>query len=156
LTMHQRENIVLIRPRANGLTLHTMFYENEVRKVEEYGKDGNIQLKDQEKKLALQLIDSLAAPFQPEKYHDSYQTALQGLIEAKLKGEEITEAPHPKLAPVIDLMDALKKSLAEKPHAPAAEPAAAATGKRPPLRAVPVPEAGEEPARGTRRKKKVG
>jgi DNA end-binding protein Ku len=157
LTMHQRENIVLIRPRAKGLTLHTMFYENEVRQVEEYGQDGNIQLKDQEKKLALQLIESLAAPFQPEKYHDQYQTALKGLIEAKLKGEEITEAPHPKLAPVIDLMDALKKSLAEKPAPPAAEPAAASvTAKRPPLRAVPGPAAADEPARTQRRKKKVG
>jgi DNA end-binding protein Ku len=160
LTMHQRENIVLMRPRANGLTLHTMYYENEVRQVEEYGKDANIQLKDQEKKLALQLIESLAAPFQPEKYHDAYQTALKGLIDAKLKGEEVAEAQHPKLAPVIDLMDALKKSLAEKPHAPAAETAAAAGGapsKRPPLRAVPMPAAGEEePARGARRKKKAG
>jgi DNA end-binding protein Ku len=154
LTMHQRENIVLMRPRANGLTLHTMFYENEVRQVEEYGKDEHIVLKDQEKKLALQLIESLAAPFQPEKYHDQYQTALKGLIEAKLKGEEVAEAPHPKLAPVIDLMDALKKSLAEKPApAPAA---AAATGKRPPLRAVPAASAAEEPARAQRRKKKVG
>ena len=153
LTMHQRENIVLMRPRANGLTLHTMYYENEVRQVEEYGKDANIQLKDQEKKLALQLIESLAAPFQPEKYHDAYQTALKGLIDAKLKGEEVAEAQHPKLAPVIDLMDALKKSLAEKPHAPAAE---TAPKKRPPMRVVPAETAEEEPARGQRRKKSAG
>ena len=131
LTMHQREHIVVIRPRAQGLTLHTLYYADEVREVAEYGHTDRIELKDAEKKLALQLIESLTAHFQPEKFHDTYRQSLRALIEAKQKGEEVTEAPHPKLAPVIDLMDALKKSLAEKPA-----PAATAAMKSP-LRAVP-------------------
>ena len=148
LTMHQREHIVIIRPGAQGMTLHTMFYSNEIRAAEAVPSD-KIELKDQEKKLADQLIQSLAAPWQPEKYRDEYQENLKGMIQAKLKGQEVTEVAQPHMAPVIDLMEALKKSLAEKKAPPAAQeqtakPAAAmaAAGKKPPARAVqPVPAA---------------
>jgi DNA end-binding protein Ku len=117
LTMHQREHIVVIRPRAKGLTLHTLFYADEVRQVAEYGHTDKIEVKDTEKKLALQLIESLATHFNPEQFHDTYRQSLRAMIEAKRKGEHVVEASHPKLAPVIDLMEALKKSLAEKPVA---------------------------------------
>jgi DNA end-binding protein Ku len=150
LTMHQRENIVVMRPRAGGLTLHTMFYANEIRQVAEYGQTDGGELKEQEKKLANQLIESLSAPFDVSKYRDEYQTSLRALIEAKLKGQQITEAPHPKLAPVIDLMEALKKSLAEKPAPP----------MKPPVRAVPAPAVANEqaapPAQKKARRKSVG
>jgi DNA end-binding protein Ku len=149
LTMHQREHIVMIRPQGKGLTLHTLYYADEVRQVAEYGHEDKIELKDAEKKLALQLIESLAAHFQPEKFHDTYRQSLRAMIEAKLKGEQITEAPHPKLAPVIDLMEALKKSLAEKPAPPAEMKA--------PKRAVHVVQREEEaPARKKASRKKVG
>jgi DNA end-binding protein Ku len=131
ITMHQREHIVVIRPRAHGLTLHTMFYANEIRQVAEYGQTDKMELKDQEKKLALQLIESLAAPFQPEKYRDQYSENLRAMITAKQQGQEVAAVSHPKLAPVIDLMEALKKSLAEKKAAPPT--------KQLPLRAVPSP-----------------
>jgi DNA end-binding protein Ku len=142
LTMHQRENIVILRPRAKGLTLHTMFYANEIRQVAEYGQPDKTETKEQEKKLALQLIESLAAPFDASKYRDEYQASLRALIEAKLKGEQVTQAPHPQLAPVIDLMEALKKSLAEKPAPP----------MKPPLRVVPAAEAQTQ----KRARKKMG
>ena len=129
LTMHQREHIVVIRPGTKGMTLHTMFYTNEIRAAEAVPSD-KIELKDTEKKLAQQLIQSLAAPFEPQKYHDSYQDNVRGMIEAKRKGQEVTEVAHPHMAPVIDLMEALKKSLAEK-QAPAA-----AAAKKPPVRAI--------------------
>jgi DNA end-binding protein Ku len=145
LTMHQREHIVIIRPGVQGMTLHTMFYSNEIRAAEGVPSD-KVELKDQEKKLAEQLIQSLAASWQPEKYRDEYQENLRGMIQAKLKGQEVTEVAQPHMAPVIDLMEALKKSLAEKRTAPAAheQPAAAAAapGKKPPARSVqPVPAA---------------
>lgn len=148
LTMHQREHIVIIRPGNQGMTLHTMFYSNEIRAAEAVPSD-KIELKDQEKKLADQLIQSLAAPWQPEKYRDEYQENLKGMIQAKLKGQEVTEVAQPHMAPVIDLMEALKKSLAEKKAPPAAQEqpakqaaAAAVAGKKPPARAVqPVPVA---------------
>jgi len=139
LTMHQREHIVIIRPGSKGMTLHTMFYSNEIRAAESVATD-KVELKDQEKKLAQQLIESLAAPFDPQKYRDEYMENVKGMIEAKLKGQEVTQAAQPHMAPVIDLMEALKKSLAEK-QVPAAS-SAAPVGKKPPTRALqPVPVA---------------
>ncbi len=139
LTMHQREHIVIIRPGSKGMTLHTMFYSNEIRAAESVATD-RVELKDQEKKLAQQLIESLAAPFDPLKYRDEYMENVKGMIAAKLKGQEVTQAAQPHMAPVIDLMEALKKSLAEK-QAPAAS-SAAPVGKKPPTRALqPVPVA---------------
>jgi len=125
LTMHQREYTVVLRPRANGLTLHTMYYPNEIRQVAEYGQKNGVEVKAQEKKLAQQLIESLLADFEPDKYRDAYQEQVQTLIQAKLQGREVTATPQPQLAPVIDLMEALKKSLAA-PRKPPARAAAAA------------------------------
>jgi len=147
LTMHQREHIVIIRPGAKTMTLHTMFYSNEIRAAEAVPAD-KIEVRDQEKKLAEQLIQSLAVPFQPDKYRDEYSDNVRAMIAAKLKGQEVAEAPQPHLAPVIDLMEALKKSIAEK-QAPAAAPSSAQagpvavpSGKKPPARAVqPSPAA---------------
>jgi DNA end-binding protein Ku len=141
--MHQREHIVFIRPGSKNLTLHTMFYSSEIRAAEAVPTD-KIEVKDQEKKLAEQLIESLATPFQPDKYRDEYSDNVRALIAAKLQGQEVAEAPKAHLAPVIDLMEALKKSLAEK-HAPTAAkalpatqtgPVAVPSGKKPPTRAV--------------------
>lgn len=117
VTMHHREYLVMIRPRAKGLTLHTMYFENEIRYTSEYSEAGNVKAKPVELKLAKQLIESLEAPFEPAKYHDEYQIRLKELLEAKREGKEtITEAP-PRLAPVIDMMEALKKSLAKTSQA---------------------------------------
>ena len=147
ITMHQREHIVVVRPRDNGMTLHTMFYTNEIRAVAEYGqRTPAAEPKEAEKKLATQLIESLAAPFEPEKYKDQYQESMKAMIDAKQKGQVITTAPHAKLAPVIDLMDALKKSIAEKE-----KPAAA---KKPPMRAVPAVARQEEQAQQQPKRKR--
>ena len=113
IAMHNRENIVIIRPREHGLTLHTMFYTNEIRTAD-YGRADKTEVKPQERALAEQLIESLAAPFEPGKYHDAYQQSLQDLIEAKSKGRKIAPVPHAAKTPVIDLMEALTKSLATK------------------------------------------
>lgn len=124
LAMHQREYTVIVRPKDGGLTLHTMYYPNEVRQVAEYGQAGPTDVKPQEVRLAEQLIESLAAKFEPGKYKDEYQDRLKMLIEAKRQGREIAEVTKPQLAPVIDLMEALKKSLARQ------------EAGKPPLRAV--------------------
>ena len=135
VAMHQREYIVIIRPRAHGLTLHTMYYAGEVRDVPEYGQTDDVKVKAEEVKLAKQLVDSLTGDFEPKKYHDEYQERLKALVDAKLKGREVATAPEPQLAPVIDMMEALKRSLAAREAAP----------KKPPARAVasalvPAPE----------------
>lgn len=123
LWMHQREYTVIVRPRSNGLTLHTMYYENEIRQVAEYGQSDGIEVKEQEVKLAQQLVESLAGEFEPKKYHDEYQGRIKALIEDKLQGRQVATPPQQRLAPVIDLMEALKKSLAERQAAPKKPPA---------------------------------
>jgi DNA end-binding protein Ku len=118
IAMHNREHIVIFRPGTHGLMMHTMYFAHEVRKVEEFRTDTSI-VKDQEVKLAEMLVQSLAAPFEPEKYKDTYRDNLQAMIDAKVKGEEVVTPPHAEPAKVIDIMEALKKSLAiaKKPMA---------------------------------------
>jgi DNA end-binding protein Ku len=128
VTMHQREHIVVIRAREQGMTLHTMFYQSEIREVAEFTHQDKVEPKEQEKKLAMQLIESLAATFEPEKYRDEYTESMRSLITAKQKGQEVTATTHPVRAPVIDLMDALRKSINAKP--------AASAGKKPPVRSI--------------------
>src|SRR5690242_9961111 len=139
LTMHNREYTVFLRPKEGGLMLHTMYYSEEVREVEGFGLP-DVELKEGEVKIAHQLIEALAGEWDPEKYHDNFQENLKELIQAKLEGQEVKPVEKPKkLAPVVDLMAALKQSLAEmegkkKPAASAArehEPAAAHARKSP-------------------------
>src|ERR1700693_6127258 len=112
VTMHQREYTVFIRPRDHGLTVHTMFFENEIRHVEGYGKiDENIQLKPQEIELAEQLVETLSEDFEPSKYHDTFQANLRALIESKQKVRTFVEEPKPGRAPVIDMLEALQPSV---------------------------------------------
>jgi len=122
LAMHQREYTIVIRPRKHGLTLHTMYYADEVRDVPGYGATTDIEVKPAEVKLAEQLVESLATNFDPEKYHDEYQTRVMQLIEAKSEGKSVSATPTKKLAPVIDLMAALQRSLEQGPESkPAAK-----------------------------------
>jgi DNA end-binding protein Ku len=112
VTMHQREYTVFIRPRKNGLTIHTMYYANEIREVAGYGKaEKNVKLKLAEVKLAEQLVESLSQDFKPEQFHDEFQENLKALIEAKQKGQTMVAEHKPGPARVIDMMEALKKSL---------------------------------------------
>jgi DNA end-binding protein Ku len=113
LTMHNREYTVFLRPHKGGMMLHTMYYAEEVREVESFGAP-DVEIKEAEIKVAHQLIEALAGEWDPEKYHDTFQENLKKLIETKLEGGEVQAAEQPrKLAPVVDLMAALKESLAQ-------------------------------------------
>ena len=113
IAMHNREHIVVVRPADKGMLLHTMYYQDEIRQVDEFHTDTS-QVKEKEVGLAKMLIESLAAEFEPQKYHDTYRDNIRKLIEAKLEGNKIVETPTPHIAPVIDIMEALKRSLAEQ------------------------------------------
>src|SRR6516165_4533678 len=113
VAMHNREHIIIMRPGDKGIVLHTMYYQDEIRQVEEFRTDTSL-VKDKELAMAKMLISSLEADFEPQKYHDSYRDNLQKLIEAKIEGKKVVETPAEHVAPVIDIMEALKKSLAEK------------------------------------------
>ena len=110
IVMHQREYLMAIRARDRGLTLHTLFFANEVREVPEYGHV-EADVRPEEVKLAKELVTNLSTHFKPEKYRDEFQVKLKQLLAAKSKGRKVHVVQERKLAPVIDMMDALRKSL---------------------------------------------
>src|SRR5207302_10329052 len=119
-----RDNTVYRHHYKVGKKLHTRDNTEEVLEVKDFGAP-DVELKEAEVKVAHQLIEALADEWNPEKYHDEFQENLKKLIEAKLEGGEIAAVEKPKkLAPVVDLMAALKQSLAQtegkKPAARAA------------------------------------
>ena len=145
LTMHNREYTVLLRPDQGGIVLHTMFYENEVRRLENFGAPG-VEVKEAEVKVAMQLIEALEAKFEPEKYHDTFEDNLREMIKAKLEGREVTAAEKPKkAAPVTDLMAALRQSLAGTEGK-----------KKGPQRVEAAEEAGRVNAKSAAKKKRSG
>ncbi|HEV3333598.1 MAG TPA: Ku protein [Bryobacteraceae bacterium] len=131
VAMHNREHIIVLRPGAKGILSHTMYYQDEIRQVDEFRTDTSL-VKEKELAMAKMLISSLEADFEPQKYHDTYRDNLQQMIEAKIEGKKIVETPTPQVAPVIDIMEALKKSLAEK-RKPAQAATAAAGGEEGPV-----------------------
>jgi DNA end-binding protein Ku len=113
IAMHNREHIVILRPGSRGILLHTMYYPDEIRQVEEFRTDIST-VKPKELELAKTLVESLEAPFEPEKYKDNYRANLMAMIRAKIEGKEVVAPAEPvHKAPVIDILEALKASLAE-------------------------------------------
>lgn len=131
IAMHNREHIIILRPGAKGILSHTMYYQDEIRQVDEFRTDTGT-VKEKELEMAKMLISSLEADFDPAKYHDTYRDNLRMMIEAKIEGRKVVATPAPHVAPVVDIMDALRKSLAEKrkPMQTAAAPEAEPTRKR--------------------------
>jgi DNA end-binding protein Ku len=124
IAMHNREHVIILRPGNKGILLHTMYYVDEIRQVDEFRTNTDL-VKPKELELAKHLIDSLADNFEPQKYHDTYRDNLMKMIEAKIEGRKVVETPAAHVAPVIDIMEALKKSLAEKKKPPKVATAAA-------------------------------
>lgn len=111
-----KQQLVLLRQAQGGLMLHALFYADEVRGFEEVDRGEAVTLKPGELDLAVQLIEQLGATsFDPGKYDDEYRKKVLDIIERKVAGQEIVVAPTaaPR-AQVIDLMEALKASLAAK------------------------------------------
>ena len=113
IAMHNREHIVILRPGPKGILLHTMYYPDEIRQVEEFRTDTSL-VKDNELKMAKMLIESLLAAFEPDKYKDGYRENLMKMIQDKVEGKQIIATAETKhKAPVVDILEALKMSLAE-------------------------------------------
>ena len=107
--------LVLVRPVPKGLVMQTLLYADEVRAIDEVPL-GDAQLKDAELKLAVQLVDQISSDeFRPEQYEDEVRKRYHEAIQRKVAGQEVTAAPpeQPR-AQIIDLMEALKASLANK------------------------------------------
>lgn len=114
--MRGKEHLVLIRPAQDGLMLHQMYYADEIRNFAEIEK-GAAPLKDAELNLATRLIDELSVDeFKPEQYRDGYRERVMEQVNQKAEGKEITTTAAPAgPAEVVDLMEALKASLAKGP-----------------------------------------
>ncbi len=137
--MRGKESLVLIRPAQHGLMLHTMYFADEVRDFGEVDKGQSAKIREGELELALRLIDELSHDeFKAELYQDDYRLRVLDLVNRKVEGKEVTAVgPQVQRAQVIDLMDALKESLAKR----AAEPAASAPERKPPVKVVKRPAA---------------
>jgi DNA end-binding protein Ku len=112
-----KENIVVIRPIDDGLALHQLHFQAEVRAIKDVGLEP-VPVADAELKLAEQLIDHLAAKrFDPNEYHDEFQGRVKAAIQRKVAGKEVSLAEAPVASTggnVIDLMEALRASLDAK------------------------------------------
>jgi DNA end-binding protein Ku len=130
-----RQQLVLVREAQNGLMMHALYYADEVRDFSEIDRGESVTVKPGEVDLAVQLIEQLGVPaFDPTQFDDEYRKRALEVIEQKVAGQEIAVAPaHAPKGQIIDLMDALKASLASRQGKTAAAPAAA--GGRKPARA---------------------
>lgn len=141
-----KDQLVLLRPFENGLIMQQLRYADELRSFSEVPV-APAEVKEPELKLAIQLIDQIAKDeFHPEEYEDYQRQQVRALIERKVQGEEIKVAPAeaPK-AQIIDLMAALKASLAGSEAKPATAAKPISIADRKPARPSPRTAAEEEP-----------
>ncbi len=123
-----KENLCLIRPLGDSLALETLFFAEDVRSRAEIDEAvEETEVNEPELEMARQLVESLVGEFDPEEFENAYRRELRAMLEAKLAGEEIAVPEPAAPAPVIDLMDALKQSVAQaqKGKAPARKKASA-------------------------------
>jgi DNA end-binding protein Ku len=141
ITIRKKEQLCALRAHEGTVMLETLYYPDEIRN--DRGMDlSGVKVSDRELEMAFTLIDIFRKPFDPSEYHDHYREALAELIEAKLEGKQVVNAPMPKDTRVIDLADALRRSV---------EAAKKEAGKpKPPARAR------TKASRPARRSRKVG
>jgi len=113
LALYGREYLVAVRPHERGIIMHTLHHAAEIRSIDEVEELNSVtsQAKPDEARLARQIIESFEGPLDLKTYKDEYQEGLRAIIDAKIAGQEIV-APAAEAAPkVVNLMEALKKSL---------------------------------------------
>jgi DNA end-binding protein Ku len=116
--------LVVIRPLGKGLVMQQLYYPNEIRSIDEIDI-GDGEIKENELKMAIQLAEMSASDeFHPENYRDEVRERIRGLIEKKIEGEEITALEDEPKAQVIDLMEALRRSLGGSSSKPVSKPKA--------------------------------
>jgi DNA end-binding protein Ku len=132
-----KENLCLIRPRGESLALETLFFAEDVRSHQEIEEAvEETEVKKPELALARQVIESLVGEFEPAEFENEYRRDLRAMLEAKLAGQEVARPEPVPETPVVDLMDALKKSVAEVQSRGSADGKAKAAPKRPRQRAT--------------------
>jgi DNA end-binding protein Ku len=129
ITMHNREHIALIRPVDGGLLLHTLYFADELQQTHRR-EAPKTKYSAKELELAKSLVSHLKAPFKPQEFKDTYRASVERLIEEKRKGQKITAVEQPRKAPVIDLMEALKRSLEASGAATSGKTGSSRTGTK--------------------------
>ncbi|WP_416327263.1 Ku protein [[Eubacterium] hominis] len=109
--IHTKETLLALCPEVDGILVKTLFYEDEIAELPKTISHPSIN--KAEKDMAMQLIQSMMKPYQPEDYHDEFQERLKAAIEQKINGQEVVhgEANRSSTVTPIDLMDALKQSI---------------------------------------------
>jgi DNA end-binding protein Ku len=111
VVIYRREHLLLLRPRGKGLLATTLRYKTEVRDEHEYFDDiPNVNVPADMVKLATHILESKKGHFDPDKFEDRYETALNALIKAKRAGKAPPVLAEPRPSNVINLMDALRRS----------------------------------------------
>jgi DNA end-binding protein Ku len=134
VVMHGKENIVALRPKDKGFLLTMMHYASEVRAAEPYFAEiKDAQVSKEQLALAIQLIETTAADFDPSQFTDRYHDSVMELIKAKVQGSAPVVIQQQQVGKVINLMDALQASIAQvKSQKGAKKPAAASVKPAPP------------------------
>ena len=115
--MGQKETLMALIPTEDGMLSETMFYADEIKALPK--EILHPQVKEAELEMAKTLIQSMDRPFEPHLYHDEYQKRLRQLIEQKIAGQEVVAARQEERNSVIDLMEALQRSIEQQAAAPA-------------------------------------
>src|SRR3954468_22140269 len=137
LALYGREYLVAVRPFQRGIVMHTLHHAAEIRGIEAVEELNAVpeKVKPEEIKLARQVIQTFEQPLDLANYRDEYREGLQRIIDAKIAGQEVVTSAAPDAPPkVVNLMDALKKSLdavSTQKKKPAKVAAAAAAAERP-------------------------
>src|SRR6184192_4781051 len=114
MVIRGNENFCLIRPKGDALVLETLFLAEDVRSQAEIDEAvGETEVKETELKLAQQVMESLVADFDPAELKSQYRSDLRQMLEAKLDGQEIAKPEPVPETPIVDLMEALKRSVEE-------------------------------------------
>lgn len=145
-----KDNLVLVRPYKKGLILHECYYADEVRSFDDVESGATFDFKPMEQELADKLIEQLEKPtFEPSRFRDEWADKVMEAVQRKVAGEEIQTAPEAPKAQIIDLLEALKRSVAAAAEAPAntstPEPVETAAEEAPP------PSIGKSGAKGPKK-----
>ncbi|HEX2117047.1 MAG TPA: Ku protein [Alphaproteobacteria bacterium] len=145
VVLSSREHPLIVQPRDGGLTMTTLRSKDELRDPAEYFDEiPDVAVDKRMVEMAKSIIEKMKGDFDPDFFKDRYQEALHELVQAKVKGLPVKEQPEPEPTNVINLFDALKRSLGESPRkAPA--------GSR-----KPAPSAKTAKARGKKARRKAG
>jgi DNA end-binding protein Ku len=160
VALRTRERMAILRARSGVLVLQTMLWPDEVRLPDFGFLDESISARPQEMQMAQSYVETLAGEFDPSEYHDEYRRALEEVIQAKIQGREITKLPEvePEAGQVVDLMEALRRSVAEAKRS-RGEASAASAAETEPEEPEPAPAkrsaAKKAPAKKTATSKKT-